>query len=282
MALMSDLKGRVAVVTGAASGIGRGLARALVAEGANVVVADLDGAGAESVAVELRNRGGAVLAAACDVTDRAQIEALADAAWSEFGRVDIVANNAGIPAPRTRCIEIDEIDARRVMDVNFFGVWHGCAVFGQRFVEQGTPAWILNTASENSLAAPVLGMAMYTASKHAVLGLSDVLRQELPDHIGVSVLCPGIVATGMARMPRDGDAPEFGLDADPVARHAIDAMKSGAFYIVTHPPVREFFDERVEEIHGAFEAQAPRFSGDAYLDTRYAIRTLTERARRDR
>lgn len=282
MAAMSDLKGRVAVVTGAGSGIGRGIALALVEEGVSVVVSDIDGDAAEAVAAELRALGGSTMAVQCDVTDRARVEALADAAWGEYDHVDIIVNNAGIGAPRKRCIHIEEADARRVMDVNFFGVWYGCAVFGQRFVDQGTPAWILNTASENSLGAPVLGMAIYTASKHAVLGLSDVLRQELPEHIGVSVLCPGMVATGLSAMPREGDSLEFGLEAEPVGRHAVAALKRGAFYIVTHPPVREFFDERVAEVHRAFETQAPRFSGDAYLDTRHAIRTLTERARRDR
>ena len=103
----------------------------------------------------------------------------------------LIANNAGITVPRRKVIRSSLEDARRVMEVNYFGVWQGASVFGQRFVEQGTLAHILNTSSENGLGAPVKRIGLYTASKHAVLGMSDVMRQELPDHIGVSVLCPG-------------------------------------------------------------------------------------------
>ena len=98
-------------------------------------------------------------------------------------------------------LDTDEREARWVLEVNLMGVWYGCATFGKRFVDQGTPAHILNTGSENSVGIPHTHAAFYTASKHGVLALSDVLRRELPDFVGVSVLCPAMVETDLATAP---------------------------------------------------------------------------------
>ncbi|MWA07028.1 SDR family NAD(P)-dependent oxidoreductase [Actinomadura sp. LD22] len=283
---MRDLKGKVAVVTGAAEGIGAGIARALAAHGAHVVIADINAQGAEALADELAAADVRTLGLHCDVSDRTAVEALADQAFDAFGHVDIVVNNAGVLPPIKRVVDIDERDARWVLEVNVLGVLHGCSVFGRRFVEQGSPAHILNTGSENSLGLPHTGAGMYTASKHAVLGLSDVLRNELPDHIGVSVLCPGMVATRLAgnvrnRPERFGgaitparDGAQHGMDPDEVGRRAVEGIRRGDFYIVTHPPVIELAKERWLEISAAFAAQAPRFEGDESLDTRAQIRRL--------
>jgi NAD(P)-dependent dehydrogenase (short-subunit alcohol dehydrogenase family) len=283
------LSGKIAVVTGAGSGIGRGIVRALAAEGTSVVVADIEEDAAAAVADELRTAGAEAIAVGCDVSDRAQVESLADAAWEHFGHVDLMVNNAGVIGRTRRCIDADERDARWMFDVNVFGTWYGCSVFGKRFVEQGTPAHILNTASENSFGVPHTGAAFYTASKHAVLGLSDVLRQELPDFIGVSVLCPGAVATKLTsairnRPERYGGAFDgtttmpFGMDPDEVGRKAVDGIRAGAFYIVTHPPVRELVEERTAEVLAAFDAQAPRFDGDEALDTRKLLQRMRDEA----
>jgi NAD(P)-dependent dehydrogenase (short-subunit alcohol dehydrogenase family) len=287
---MDDLRGKVAVVTGAGSGIGRGIARALAAEGAHVVVADIERDPAAAVADEIRGTGVEALGVPCDVSDRAQVEALADRAWERFEHVDVLVNNAGVIGAPKRCIEADERDARWMFDVNLFGTWYGCAVFGSRFVEQGTPAHILNTGSENSLGVPHTRAAFYTASKHAVLGLSDVLRRELPDFIGVSILCPGMVPTRLTTAARnrpdryggavDSDASmDLGMDPDEVGRRAVAGIRAGAFYIVTHPPVREMVEERAAEIVAAFEAQAPRYGGDEELDTRKVFAKLRQRSR---
>jgi short-subunit dehydrogenase len=126
-----------------------------------------------------------------------------------------------------------------------------------------------------------------------VLGLSDVLRQELPDFIGVSVLCPGAVVTRLTtaarnRPERYGGAVDsnttmpFGMDPDEVGRRAVDGIRAGAFYIVTHPPVRELVEERTAEILAAFDTQAPRFDGDEALDTRKAFQRLRDQAAADR
>ena len=262
--------GKVGVVTGGGSGIGRGIARALAGHGARLVVADIDVAAAETVAAELQAGGTEAIAAPCDVADRSSVEALAELAWEHFGAVDMLFNNAGIIGSRAACVDIEPAMAQSILDVNLLGVWHGCSIFGRRMIERATPAYIVNTASENGLAAPVLGRALYTASKHGVIGLSDVLRQELPDHISVSVLCPGVVASRMTGM--DGnDRPPIGLGADDVGSHVLEAMLAGEFYIVTHPPVADYVAERAAEIAGAFARQAPRFDGDELLDTRALI-----------
>lgn len=279
MSTLIDLEGKAAVVTGAASGIGRGIARALASRGCRVALADVDLEGAQKVARDISESGVDAFALRCDVSRRTDVEALAQAAWGRFDEVNIVANNAGVAMRKADCIDTTEDESRRVLDINLMGVVHGCAIFGRRFVDQGTPAWIINTGSENSLGAPVLGMAMYTATKHAVLGYSDVLRQELPDSVGVSVLCPGIVATKMSSISKDDEKPEFGLTGDEVGEMAVAGMLAGEFYIVTHGPVAAFVDERYQEIMSAFARQAPRVNGDEYLDTRHAIKVVTERTR---
>jgi NAD(P)-dependent dehydrogenase (short-subunit alcohol dehydrogenase family) len=276
---MEHLEGKVAVVTGAGSGIGRGIARALVAAGTHVVVTDIDEDSAKAVASELRGQGPDVEGVALDVTDRSAVEGVADWTWERFGHAEVLVNNAGVFSPMSRCLNITEADARWVLEVNVFGVWYGCSVFGRRFVEQGTEAHILTTGSENSLGMAHTGAAFYTASKQAVLGMCDVLRYELPEFIGVSVLCPGMVQTNLSnsgthRPARFGGptaaAPPLamGMDPDDVGRRAVEGIRRGDFYIVTHPPVRQLVEERAAEALAAFDAQAPRFAGDEAMDTR--------------
>jgi NAD(P)-dependent dehydrogenase (short-subunit alcohol dehydrogenase family) len=283
-----ELQGKVAVVTGAASGIGRGIAEAVAGRGADVVVADIEADRAEEVASTISSGGTRAIAAGCDVTDSASIEALADRSWDEFGHVDVLVNNAGVFSP-SPFLDIEESNARWVLDVNVMGVFLGCKIFGRRFVEQGSPAHIVNTGSENSLGMAHTNAAIYTASKHAVLALSDVLRNELPEFIGVSVLCPGIVASDLQTATRNrherygGPTPSsrsngaptgYGLTPDEVGERVADGIERGGFYIVTHPPVVEIASERWDEISAAFADQAPRFEGDDKLDTRALLRGM--------
>jgi NAD(P)-dependent dehydrogenase (short-subunit alcohol dehydrogenase family) len=250
------------------------------------VVADIDELTADTAAARLAGTGVQALASRCDVSDRADVERLADRAFQHFGHVDIAVNNAGVFPPVRRAIAIEEQDARWVLEVNLMGAWYGCSAFGRRFTEQGTPAHILNTGSENSLGVAHTGAAFYTASKHALLGLSDVLRRELPDFIGVSILCPGMVATNLAGSvrarpqrfggpgPQAGATAGFGLDPADIGRAAVAGIKHGDFYIVTHPPVREIVAERAAEIQAAFDAHAPRYPGDEAIDTRLIVKGL--------
>ncbi len=270
---MEELKDRVAVVTGAAGGIGRGIARALAAKGCHVVAADIDGAAAEQVAEELAGRGVQSLAAPCDVTDPAALEQLAERAWARFGRVDVLCNNAGV-GTTSLVAEAKPSDLHWVFSVNVFGVLYGCAAFVPRFQAAGRPAHVLNTGSEHSLGVPFPGMGIYTASKHAVLGLSDVLRREVAGFdIGVSVLCPAVVRTeiwnaGRTRGERFGgpvQSPEHfrqfmesGMDPDEVGRIAVAGIERNDFVILTHPEVRAIAEERSRTVLGAFDAYFPR------------------------
>src|SRR5262249_26566690 len=169
-----DIAGKVAVITGGASGIGRGIGRALAARGADVVVADVDAARASEVARELERAGVRSIAVSCDVTERASVEALPERAWSAFGRLAVPCNNAGVGTLRP-LIETPVGDAEWIFAVNVWGVIHGCQVFVPRFLAAGRPAHVLNTGSEHSVGIPFPGMGIYTASKHAVLAVSDVL-----------------------------------------------------------------------------------------------------------
>jgi NAD(P)-dependent dehydrogenase (short-subunit alcohol dehydrogenase family) len=270
---MEDLKGKVAVITGAASGIGRGIARACAAKGCHVVAADVDVAGAEQLASELAARGVRSVAVHCDVTDPAALEALAERAIGHFGAVDVLCNNAGVGGLGLAA-EVSPSDVEWIFSVNVFGVLNGVRAFVPRFKAAGRPAHILNTGSEHSLGVPFPGMGIYTASKHAVLGLSDVLRRELAAFdIGVSVLCPAVVRTeiwnaGRTRGARFGgpvESPEqfrefmaAGMDPDEVGRIAVAGIERDDFVILTHPEVRQIAEERSHAVLGAFDAYFPR------------------------
>jgi NAD(P)-dependent dehydrogenase (short-subunit alcohol dehydrogenase family) len=284
---MKALKGKVAVVTGGASGIGLGIARALAKSGTHIVIADIREDKAAEAAAELTKIGVRTSACACDVSERSSLEQLADHAWSEFGQVHIIVNNAGVASEVNPIIDGKEEDFRWLLDVNLIGEWNGCSVFGKRFIEQGMSAWILNTASENSfyVAAPYSGF--YVTTKHAVLGMSDALRMELPEFIGVSILACGLVNTnlsdaGEGRPDRFGgpvtrdeaikqagrQVMQLGMDPDEVGRLAVEGMKRGDFYIVTHPHNRDYIVERYDEILHAYDTYAPHFEGDDKYDVR--------------
>src|SRR5947209_10611823 len=193
-ALMDDLQGRVAVVTGAAGGIGLGLAEAFVEAGMRVAIADVDAARLDGARQKL---GDAAIAVPTDVTDPASVDALAAATLDAFGAVHVVCNNAGVSTLGYQW-EIPLDDWHWLMDVNLFGVVHGIRTFVPILLEQGE-GHVVNTASMGGLMTSA-GSAAYSASKHAVIGLSKALRAELgiksPD-IGVTVMCPGEVATEM-------------------------------------------------------------------------------------
>src|SRR5436853_5069051 len=189
--------GRVAVVTGAASGIGRALAEAFAGAGSAVVVADLDGAEAELVAAGIRAAGGDAEAVTVDVTDAAAVEKLAATTVERYGRVDVLCNNAGVSTFNLlRDQTLD--DWRWVFAVNLWGVIHGLHSFVPIMRSQGTRAHIVNTASIAGLLSGVAFIGPYDATKVAVVSISETLAQELAIDqipIGVSVLCPSSVDT---------------------------------------------------------------------------------------
>lgn len=186
--------GKVAVVTGAGSGIGRAIARRLDHHGARVHCADINAEAAAALAGELTN----AIAHTLDVTDAQAMQALADRIHAEEGRVDLLFNNAGI-GHAARLLDTALEDWRAVLDINVMGVVHGIHAFLPRMVAQSTVSHIINTASGAGL-IPHPKMAVYTASKHAVVGLSTSLAAELGDsNVKVTILCPGVINTGIAK-----------------------------------------------------------------------------------
>lgn len=286
-----NLNNKTAVVTGGGNGIGKALCKALSEAGAKVVIADIELESAIAVKTQLDATGHQSVAVQVDVSDESSVIALRDAAVETFGTVDILVNNAGVMHATKPLFATTAADLDWVFSVNLGGVMNGIRSFVPLFIEQGTPGWILNTASEHSLGVPHLGGGLYTASKHAVLGLSDVLRRELPEHIGVSVLCPGIVGTTLwkaserrqdcyggsqAGSEQAGAAMQhIGMPAEEVAEATIRGLQQESFFIVTHPHAVEFGKTRWDEIDSAFAAQAPRFEGDEKYDLNMVLKQIS-------
>jgi NAD(P)-dependent dehydrogenase (short-subunit alcohol dehydrogenase family) len=229
------LAGKVAVITGAGSGIGRATALLLARHGAKVHVVDLSGEAAQAVADEITAAGGSALAHTVDVSEPAALEALAEAVYASDPAVDILHNNAGIG--HAGDIEATTIeDWQRVIGVNLLGVAYGVQVFIPRMLAQGRSATIVNTASEAGL-VPMAKMAPYCASKFGVVGMSESLNAELADRgIRVIAICPGVINTPIVAnsvmrgqmADRQAKAVAFydkrGASPDTVARAVLEAI----------------------------------------------------------
>jgi len=244
------IEGARAAVTGAATGIGRGIALALADKGAAfVAIADLDLDAAERTASEVRARGAKAMAARVDVRHRAELERFADLGWAQGGGIDLVFNNAGV-ARVGRAFDISDGDIDWLIEVNLKGVIHGTRVFGRRMLEAPAKGWICNTASDAGVHGATPYIAAYTATKHGVVGYSDAVRTDYGDKLGVSVLCPGIVASSMwntgSHRPAEFGGPiahdpaakaymeEQGIRPEEAGRVAVEGVEAGAFFIFTH------------------------------------------------
>src|SRR5579863_10140387 len=224
---MEDLEGRVAVVTGAASGIGLGLARRFAQEGMRVVLADIEDEPLEAAVEELRGGGAAAIGVATDVSDGAAVEALAQATIDRFGAVHVVCNNAGVESG-ARFADIPVATWEWVLGVNLWGVLHGCRVFLPLIREQGE-GHIVNTASLAAFATGLPTFAPYTTSKFAILAASECLALELlagGGEIGVSVLCPGVVNTRMCEAERNRPANVPSSESDPMHESILAQLRS--------------------------------------------------------
>lgn len=246
-----DFDDAVAVITGAGSGIGRASAHSFARRGARVVVTDVDAERARTVAAELGDRG---VAARCDVTSLADLEAARDLALERFGRVDLVMNNVGVIALGP--VEEIPLEAwQRVIDVNLLGVVRSNLVFLPVLFRQGS-GHIVNTASTAGLLPYGFDRLPYTATKHAVVGLSESLALYLrPRGIGVSCLCPAGVKTNIVEQitfygkPTPPRAPAFPvLDAETVGELVAEGVGAGRFLILTAPEVADEIREHDADV----------------------------------
>jgi 3-oxoacyl-[acyl-carrier protein] reductase len=196
---MGRLQGQVAAITGAGSGIGRASAIAFAQEGACVVAADLDAASAQDTASQIQSTGGSAAAFTVDVTNLDQVNGMIRHAVDRFGRLDVLFNNAGVPQSFTPFEETTDELFDRIIDVNVRGVFYGCRAAIPRMKSQGGGV-ILNTASTAGIRGRP-GLAVYNASKAAVISLTKTLALELaPHHIRVVSICP--VATDTPMLPK--------------------------------------------------------------------------------
>jgi NAD(P)-dependent dehydrogenase (short-subunit alcohol dehydrogenase family) len=269
---VDTFKGRVAVVTGAASGIGRGLAEKFATEGMRVVLADVEQSALEQAERELRDAGATVLGVRTDVSNEADVQALADRTLEQFGGVHVLCNNAGVGGGGLSWESSIE-DWQWVMGVNFWGVVNGIRSFVPLMIKGGDEAHIVNTASVAGL-MPGAGGASYTASKFAVVGLTESLHYELlitgNTKIGVSVLCPGAVDTKILDSMRNHPSrraeplvegsPEAiglamvrqalaaGMKPAELAGIVFAAIKTKRFYVLPHPQHNAVIAKRAEAI----------------------------------
>ncbi|MBA4863605.1 SDR family NAD(P)-dependent oxidoreductase [Streptomyces sp. PSKA54] len=241
---MRVLKERVAVVTGAASGIGLAISERLAGAGVRLVMTDLDGQAVEDAAAAVRKRGCEVEAVPLDVRDPDAVERVAELVVHRFGGLHIAVNNAGI-VNRGTAWELSLDDWHRVMNVNLWGVIHGVRSFVPRILATGDDGHVVNVASMAAV-HPQERLGPYTVAKHGVLGLSDVLRADLAAvdaPIGVSVVFPGRIRTAMN--------PVGSVEPHAVANNVLDAIARRRPYVFTDDHAAGAVDERLKAILSA-------------------------------
>jgi len=271
---MQDVSGKVAVITGAASGIGRGMAESFADAGMKLVLSDIEEDALTKVAETLRGAGTEVHAVVTDVSKHDQVEALADETLKRFGAVHVLCNNAGVVTRATSTWETTLDDWAWILGVNLMGVIHGIRTFIPIMLEQDAESHIVNTAS---LAGLIAGAdnAPYGVTKFGVVSLSEHIYLELQRaeaKTGISVLCPGFVATDILdaernRLPELPDAspeptgPEVELMREwveesmrqgpsprAVGDQVLSSIQEGRFYILTHPDWSHLIEQRVTDI----------------------------------
>lgn len=272
---MGQLTGRVAVITGGASGIGLATGRIMAGMGARLVMVDVEPVALDGAIAGLRDDGAEVHGVVCDVSDFDAVQAMADETFSRMGAAHIVFNNAGI-AVGGPISEMTHADWKWTIDVDLWGPIHGVEAFLPRMIEQGQGGHLLFTASFAGL-VPNEGLGPYCVAKYGVVAMAEVLRRELREHqIGSTVLCPMRVETNIGSSERNRPADLGGPDASPgvedqgadnedlsggvlavddVAQMTVDAMLANRPYVLPHEESRGFIRRRFERIDQTFEDQ---------------------------
>ena len=272
---MTDVRGKGAVVTGGASGIGFATAARLGERGARVVLADIEKGALDEAVGRLKADGVEAHGVLCDVSALDQVQELGDQAFSLLGGVHIVFNNAGV-AVGGPIAEMTHDEWRWVIDVDLWGPIHGVEVFVPRLIEQGEGGHVLFTSSFAGL-VPNVGLGPYCVAKYGVVALAEVLRRELRSHdIGVSVLCPMRVQTNIGHSERNrtaayGEArhevevPDQGagntdlagrvLEVQQVASLTVDAVEANRLYVLPHEESRVSIQRRFNQIDRTFDEQ---------------------------
>lgn len=272
---MQDFKDKVAVITGAASGIGRGLAEWCAQEGMKLVLADVEEKALAQTELDLKNAGATVLAVQTDVSNADSVAALAQNALATFGAAHLLFNNAGVAGAAAPIWESTLADWEWVLNVNLWGTIHGIRSFVPIMLQQDTECHIVNTASIAGLISGA-GLGVYKVSKHSIVSLSETLSCELAEidaKIKVSVLCPVWVNTkimhsernrpsALQNSPTDKRMPQevktkvvamtravrAGISPAQVAERVFDAIRSERFYILTHPESKSSVQKRMDDI----------------------------------
>jgi NAD(P)-dependent dehydrogenase (short-subunit alcohol dehydrogenase family) len=286
---MNELTGRVAVVTGGGSGIGRGIALALGAEGMTVAVADIQEPNAAAVAKEIASAGGQALSLGVDVTSVESLAAAAKKIVAQAGGVNLLCANAGVLARIGPLADHSIEDWDYTLSVNVMGVVKTVAAFLPALRQSAPEAHIVNTASLGGLVSEVRApLGAYIASKYACVGYSEMLRAELAiEGIGVSVLCPGVVVsnlmgTSTENRPRafgEQPAPRLGVAADAagadvapsllfysmaaeeVGPIVIRAIRANRFHVLTHPRAKRLVEARFQALLDDFDFAATEVTG---------------------
>jgi NAD(P)-dependent dehydrogenase (short-subunit alcohol dehydrogenase family) len=264
---MKEFRGKVAVITGGASGIGRAMADRFAREGMKIVLADRDEAALDRAVAELAAAGAEAAGVVANVASAAEVEGIAAKALLRFGAVHVVCNNAGVGGPLKPSWELTDAEWSHVFGPNVWGVVHGIRTFVPLLLRQETEGHIVNTASLAGLLSLPFGAA-YHASKHAVVTITESLHYELSIRnapVKASVLCPGFVNTrifestpeaeGAARSPEQArieanfqERIRAGLDPAEVAGMVLEAIREERFYILTHPQWNASVLRRAEDI----------------------------------
>jgi NAD(P)-dependent dehydrogenase (short-subunit alcohol dehydrogenase family) len=277
--VIKELRGKVAAVTGAASGLGRSMALAFAAEGMDLALADVDEVNLSSVQEEVLAKGVRTITLKVDVSNAQQVEIFRDQTLTRLGGVHVVCNNAGV-SPLGAVWENSAADWQWILGVNLWGVVHGVRAFAPHLIAQDE-GHIVNTASVSGLISPP-GSGAYNVTKHAVVALSESLHHDLRERnskVGVSVLCPAYVPTGIVDSERNRPK-ELGastkseqtlareamlrkavksgkVSADKVAQAVVAAIKEERFYILTHPKIKGAIQARMEDILNGRTPRSP-------------------------